>query len=551
MGNDGTFSQEISGLKFASKYYAVVIANVDGVDVQSEVINFTTTDYSASFSSIGWETTEHTGTIKANITVESKEQMDISVWVLYSATATDAIALKANGTKISASPYANDEFRSSLTGLSAGMSYSFIVVANVGEKEIESQVLQFETQPIKVSAYLRLNATATERSLALNGKVISEMQEPLSNFTQTYKVYYSASETAAEAIIQTGNYQEVSLDQNNEFTVTFDNLASNQKYNCMVQSVIDGISVLGEIQQYSTAQVNASVSTNDAQEVDYTKAYLSGSFSVNSLAELSTEPYFIYCATASTLNDIIANGTQAMATASGNVFSSQLINIQDGVTFHFVACVKVHDTVIYGEVKSFTTKAIPEGGVDLGLSVLWHRQNVGASSPEGYGNYYAWGETSTKEKYSLDTYKWCYVEGNYRYSKYNSWSSWGMVDNKKELDIEDDAAHVVLGNGWRTPSYEEMKELLANCSWEWTSINGIKGGLFTSKMTGNSIFLPAAGRISDVEHVDKNISGMYMSSTLGDNYPDAEHVLWFSSLRIEPNPLSVRQVGISVRAVHE
>ena len=129
--------------------------------------------------------------------------------------------------------------------------------------------------------------------------------------------------------------------------------------------------------------------------------------------------------------------------------------------------------------------------VDLGLSVKWATCNVGANSPEEYGDYYAWGETSTKSEYSWETYKWCRGSGT-SLTKYCSNSSLGSVDYKSVLDKSDDVAYVRWGNKWRMPTFEEVNELYDKCHWENATCNGINGQLVTGP-NGNSIFLPYSG----------------------------------------------------------
>ena len=152
--------------------------------------------------------------------------------------------------------------------------------------------------------------------------------------------------------------------------------------------------------------------------------------------------------------------------------------------------------------------------VDLGLSVKWATCNVGASTPEDYGDYFAWGETSTKSTYGWSTYKYC--NGSYNtLTKYNNSSSYGtMVDNKTQLDLSDDAARANWGGSWRMPTDAEMTELRKQCTWTWTTQNGVNGYKVTSKSNGNSIFLPAAsyyrfGLVDNVGH-----GGYYWSSSL-------------------------------------
>ena len=138
--------------------------------------------------------------------------------------------------------------------------------------------------------------------------------------------------------------------------------------------------------------------------------------------------------------------------------------------------------------------------VDLGLSVKWATCNVGASKPEEYGDYFAWGETQPKNTYDWSTYKWC--NGSYdTQTKYCTKSSYGTVDNKTQLELSDDAARANWGGSWRMPTDAEMTELREQCTWTWTTQNGVYGYKVTSKKSGytnKSIFLPAAGYRSSV-----------------------------------------------------
>lgn len=154
--------------------------------------------------------------------------------------------------------------------------------------------------------------------------------------------------------------------------------------------------------------------------------------------------------------------------------------------------------------------------VDLGLSVKWATCNVGATKPEEYGNYYAWGEVEPKEVYNWETYKWYDTESN-EYTKYCTSEIYGTVDNKTVLDKEDDTAAVNMGGSWRMPTYDEIEELKTECTWTRTenyATKGAVGYIVTSKTNGNSIFLPVAGSRfeSDLDHAGSY--GYYWSSSL-------------------------------------
>lgn len=131
--------------------------------------------------------------------------------------------------------------------------------------------------------------------------------------------------------------------------------------------------------------------------------------------------------------------------------------------------------------------------VDLGLpsGTLWAACNVGTTTPEGYGDYFAWGETYPKDCYNWSTYKYC--NGSWRtLTKYCTKSSHGVVDNLVVLQPNDDAATANWAGDWRMPTLAEWMELFHNTICEWVVQNGVNGGLFTAT-NGNSIFLPAAG----------------------------------------------------------
>ena len=149
--------------------------------------------------------------------------------------------------------------------------------------------------------------------------------------------------------------------------------------------------------------------------------------------------------------------------------------------------------------------------VDLGLSVKWATCNVGASTPESYGNYYAWGETSPKSSYTYSTY---------------TYSS-----NPTTLPLNRDAVAVNWGGNWRKPTINELKELKEKCKWTWTG-----RGYTVTGPNGNSIFLPAAGcrYYSDVYYAGSD--GYYWSSSLDTNYAyglyfNSDRVLWDNDYR--------------------
>ena len=192
--------------------------------------------------------------------------------------------------------------------------------------------------------------------------------------------------------------------------------------------------------------------------------------------------------------------------------------------------------------------------VDLGLpsGTLWATCNVGANAPEDYGHYFAWGETDHKYVYSWSNYKWC-NGSNGGLTKYCSRSADGyngFVDNKTELDLEDDAAYVNWGPSWRMPTTEQQQELFDKCSLVWATQDGVNGLLVTGP-NGNTMFLPAAG-IHWYESLDLvGTHGNYWSRTLYSSGCFSSFFLVFHCGNSDEwgCHLNGREYGHSVRAV--
>ncbi|MBQ7945389.1 MAG: InlB B-repeat-containing protein [Bacteroidales bacterium] len=187
--------------------------------------------------------------------------------------------------------------------------------------------------------------------------------------------------------------------------------------------------------------------------------------------------------------------------------------------------------------------------VDLGLpsGLKWATCNVGATSPEGYGDYFAWGETSPKDNYDWSTYEYCNGSET-TLTKYNTKSDYGTVDNKTTLDLSDDAARANWGGKWRMPTTTEQRELINNCTWTWTTQNGVNGYKGTSKTNGNSLFLPAAGFREGTSVYNVGSLGYYWSSSLYEGYPYPAYNLYFYSGYVDWSYYS-RDYGRAVRAV--
>ncbi len=194
--------------------------------------------------------------------------------------------------------------------------------------------------------------------------------------------------------------------------------------------------------------------------------------------------------------------------------------------------------------------------IDLGLpsGTLWATSNVGASSPEESGYFFAWGETTPKTAYTWENYKWC-NGSKYTMTKYCIHSNHGyngFVDGKTELDPEDDAAYVNWGSLWRMPTMDQLDELREKCTWTGTKRNGVDGMLVTGP-NGNSMFMPVPGFYEEVGlcNVDE---GYCWSRSLGTTYSYRCYALYFYPGHFYPGGVNLyeyydRYYGFSVRAV--
>ena len=158
-------------------------------------------------------------------------------------------------------------------------------------------------------------------------------------------------------------------------------------------------------------------------------------------------------------------------------------------------------------------KYVAGNAIDLGLSVLWSDINLGATTPESFGEYFAWGETKPKEQYSKDNY----MHYDHSMNQY--------LDIGEDISgTKYDAAHVNLGNGWRMPSNTELQELIKNCEWEWVKSGNTLGYKITGK-NGNYIFLPAGGRILYSTVSSQNEWTEYWSSSERQKYKGDAYLL--------------------------
>lgn len=212
--------------------------------------------------------------------------------------------------------------------------------------------------------------------------------------------------------------------------------------------------------------------------------------------------------------------------------------------------------------------------VDLGLpsGIKWATCNVGATKISDSGDYFAWGENETKEKYGWSTYQFSSGELD-SLKKYCCTNEFGIVDNKKNLDSNDDVCTATWGKKWRMPSIKELQELISNCHWEWSNDfegSGKAGQVGTSQRNGNRIFFPASGQRYEAKYAwaqfPKDFSIPIVNAPNAVEFEGEFGGYWSSSLCVEKSKgaflmnvskydvecdVAQRCIGHSVRGVCE
>ena len=235
----------------------------------------------------------------------------------------------------------------------------------------------------------------------------------------------------------------------------------------------------------------------------------------------------------------------------GDVNDDETVDVADIATIISIMAGKGGDTEPETtEEKTYTS--CPDQNhphsIDLGLpsGTKWACCNVGASAPEGYGNYYAWGETSPKSVYNDVTYS--YYTGQDTNGDGLIDRNFSVVNIGSDIAGTDyDAATANWGSPWRMPTKAQCDELRNNCSSTWTTQNGVNGRKFTGP-NGGTIFLPAAGRRWDSDLYYAGSSGDYWSSSLYGSIPYDARNLDFGSDDAVWN-CSYRSRGLTVRPV--
>ena len=534
----GEFTCNLTNLQDNAIYYVRAYAINSKGTVYGEERYFTTKEitlpsvYTSNVTDIAYTS----ASIRGNVTNDGNAEVT-ERGIVYSTTQnpTTSNTKKRNGS-------GTGSFTCNLTDLQDGVTYYVRAYAINLTGTAYGEEKSFTTKTINLPTVSTLAASDISFTSATVGGNVSD--DGGGNVNERGIVYSTSKEPT------TSNNKVKNGSGNGSFSCDLTGLQDGVTYYVRAYATNLKGTAYGEEKSFTTKTINLpTVSTTTASNISYTSATVGGNVSNDGGANV-TERGIVY----STLKEPTISNNKVKNGSGNGSFSCDLSNLQDGVTYYVRAYATNLKGIAYGAEISFSTpKRLLENGhqyIDLGLSVKWATCNVGATKPEEYGDYFAWGETQPKDNYGWSTYKWC--NGSYNtLTKYNTDSSCGTVDYKTTLELSDDAARANWGGSWRMPTDAELTELREQCTWTWTTQNGVYGYKVTSNKSGytnKSIFLPAAGYREDSTLRSAGSYGDYWSSSLYTDFPYYALGVTFSSGIVYWN-YHYRRCGLSVRPV--
>ncbi|GEM_PF-1270060 len=505
------FVSEIQSVTWDDKENEPVENNPDDPTVTGDAINIT--ENSATI--IGY----------AN-NVRDNESTDLGIGVIY---CTEGTPNKSNGEKVSIDKNLVSEDGKYIIGLSQlgpGTTYYYRSFVYQSGLWFYGKVRSFSTK--------RLGFTTGEVTsvTCFSAKAKASFNAPSDITPSEYGICFGIAPDSTKF-----RSKATTKDADGNYTATLYALMGNTIYYYRPYAVVNGMISYGQISSFKTLEDNVVVTGEMDADGNVRSRLTIGGGAYRTLevglcwSRDNEQP---------TVNDFIASSNEL---DDGNCYVITPPFIYAGI-YYYRAYVKIDGIAHYGAVViRDSEKGIM--AVDLGLSVKWASFNIGASAPEDYGWYLAWGETRPKAQYDWNTYFDSVNGSDSNFSNYNNHGG------KRILSSENDAATVNWGAPWRMPTISEFEELIEKCDWTWTTLNGVIGYKVSSRTNGNCIFLPAGGSRwwDDDEIIGEGTWGYYWPSTLNSDYDYIAYNMSFHSNFCGGRGDTYRYVGQSVRPV--
>ena len=518
------YTASITGLEPDTKYYFRSFVRQNGQDTYGETKEFTTKDVASLL-----ETKEASGVEATKATLNAK--LDLTD-VLYTSLAYGFLwgtSESTLNTNFKCLEIKDNAIAATLTSLSHKTRYWYKAYVTLGNHIFYGEVKTFTTDVVKVES---VSLDKTEYTFNTIGNTLTLKATVLPADATNNSVEWSSDN---ESVATVDNNGRVTSKGNGKAVITVKTKDQEKTATCEVTVSVPVSSI--SLNKTSLTLIEGEeetlvVTINPSNAADKIIKWTSSDTSVAAVDE-NGKVTAVSKGTA-TIKAEVNDGSGKYATCSVNVYRVE-----------------------------------PLVAVDLGLSIKWANENIGARWPEDYGDYYAWGEVepyySSQDPltwkdgktagYNWASYKWCngYKNKLTKYCPTNKTSYWdgeGSPDGKTVLEPEDDAAHVSLGGKWRMPTDEEWTELRTKCAWTWTTQNGVNGRLVTGP-NGNCIFLPATGCRFDTFLSYVGSSGYYWSSSLYTYDPYSAWSVNLYSGYVSRESGYYRCDGFSVRPVTE
>ena len=514
---DYNYSVGITGLEPATTYYFRSFVRQNGQDTYGETKSFTTKEVASMLETVDATDIEATkATIRAKVDLADVICSSSAYGFLWGQS-EDAINTYFECTEI-----IRDTISAVLTDLPHKTQYWYKTYLKIDDRTFYGEVKTFTTDMVPVES---VSLDKTEHIFNTIGGTLTLNATVLPSDATDNSVEWSSDKEDVATVDQNGNVKAIG---NGKAVITVTTKDQGKTASC-------DITVAQLVTSITLSKTSLSLLVGEEETISVTSV----------LPDNANDKTYTWSSSDNAIATVDNTG-KISAKARGNAIIKATAN--DGSEISASCAVSVRKN------------PCPSGAVDLGLSVYWATCNLSesgfVSSPEVYGDYYAWGETETKDNYIWSTYKFG-TSSSGPFSKYNTNSSYGTVDNKTVLDPEDDAAQVKLGGSWRMPTDEEWTALLTNCTCTWTTNyngTGVEGRIVTSNVEGykdRSIFLPAAGyRALNDSYFGVGSNVYYWSSSLYTDYPySAWGVRLYSSSFYRD--YSSRYFGYSVRPVSE
>ena len=386
-----------------------------------------------------------------------------------------------------------NKYEVKLGDLKPSTEYQYRAYVKAGDKYYYGKIETFTTKDVK--RYVSVSTGDADEVKSLSASVsysldIDDAEVRMLSYESG--VIYSNSIEHDEELELGDNYNVGFCRGEDDVVAKLSSLSGNSEYRYRAFCAFGrDVVVYGKVKKFKTANPKdyVSVSTGDAS---CKSSATTVDFILNINEEGIRNSYYnagiIYSKSAMTPDKLHIEESDVAKATSGNGYDCTISELSPLTTYYYRAYFECGETVIYGDVKSFKTpkEGYAKKAIDLGLSVKWAACNIGASRPEEYGYYFAWGETSPKSNFSEASSRMFGLSWDELKQK-------GVINSQGRLTSSYDAATVNWGKEWRMPTIEEVEEFYAMVTVTPVTKNGVKG-LECYGPNGNSIFFPFSGK---------------------------------------------------------